>query len=277
MHKIVYMVATEEVSAFEEAFRDEIRWFRSAGCVPTIVMDGPKTGKDFPKAKTVEERRQAKQKHKDKAEALQQRALHTAVAEPERKALAQKAWQQTRMSLRPRSSHFSCATSLCREMGCPVVVARGEAEKLCVEMLPGAIITDDTDVLAMGCRNMLFRARSSRCELIRGDVILETLGWDQDQFRDFCIMCGTDVSDRIPNIGPKRALTILREKGSVSEAVQALRQRGKHPEEDLDRFEGTLPVARAFLTADGGGAEEGQAAACLRRGGEVASGQGEDR
>jgi len=41
--------------------------------------------------------------------------------------------------------------------------------------------------------------------------VLETLGLNMDEFRDFCILLGSDFNDRIPGYGPAKGYKLLEE------------------------------------------------------------------
>lgn len=43
---------------------------------------------------------------------------------------------------------------------------------------------------------------------------------NQEQFIDFALLLGTDFSQRIKNIGPRRALKFIREHGSIEQVIE---------------------------------------------------------
>ena len=234
VHKILYLVNTTDVSTFERACRDQIRWFLGCRSRPVFVFDG-KT----PQAKkqTCAKRRSVKQEYRDKARRATERSMHT------------KAAQYERLALCPDGRHYEAFRRACTSLGCSHLTADGEAERHCVEMencgSVDAIVSDDTDVLALGCRHMLLRVSSSHCQLVDGQVVRDALEMTTPTFRDFCILCGTDVNDRMSRVGPVTAFKLLQSQGSLEGVLSHLREKGQ---QDVDDFEGCLPVARAFLT-----------------------------
>ena len=103
------------------------------------------------------------------------------------------------------------------EIGIPTITADDEAESLAaslaVERIVGAAWTADTDTYAIGCPIVV-----KGFENIGGDIcinavftpkILKALGLNHDEFRDFCIMLGTDFNDRIYGLGPAKSYKLI--------------------------------------------------------------------
>jgi len=99
----------------------------------------------------------------------------------------------------------------------PYFNADMEAETLCADLcIQGkvdAVLSEDTDVLAYGSPVFLTKINTtdSTCIRIRQPHLLETLGLNQDEFLDFCIMCGTDYNKNIYKIGPSKAFKFITE------------------------------------------------------------------
>lgn len=108
-------------------------------------------------------------------------------------------------------------------MGLPWFKAVGEAEKtcawLCKHEYVAGVITTDSDVLAYGTPLFIqnVRVNDDTCKLIRYQDVLDVLDLTPAQFKDFCIMCGTDYNDRIPGIGPAKAYKLLCEYNDLDE------------------------------------------------------------
>jgi 5'-3' exonuclease len=103
----------------------------------------------------------------------------------------------------------------------PTLDSPNEAETmcshLCVHGLVDGVLSNDTDVLVYGTPIFLTRMSlhlNSWTEIVYTDV-LEGLGLTADQFRDFCILCGTDYNKNIPRIGPEKAYKLMLEHGSI--------------------------------------------------------------
>ena len=103
------------------------------------------------------------------------------------------------------------------EIGISTITADDEAESLgaslAVERIVGAIWSADTDTYPIGSPIVV-----KGFENIGGEVhintvytlnILRDLKLTHEEFRDFCIMLGTDFNDRLPGIGPAKSFKLI--------------------------------------------------------------------
>ncbi len=87
--------------------------------------------------------------------------------------------------------------------GIAYVEAYGEADgmlaQLCNENVVDAVVSDDSDLLAFGCKKLLrnFDVHNDEITEYRLDNILETLSLSYSQFLDMCILMGTDFNERL--------------------------------------------------------------------------------
>lgn len=110
--------------------------------------------------------------------------------------------------------------NLCDIMDIPWYDAPLEAETMCADLmkrgLVDAVLSEDTDVLAHGSDLLSkFNTVTKMCVLVRVDDICKALELTYDQFVDLCIMCGNDMNDNIPGIGPSKAYNLLLKHGSI--------------------------------------------------------------
>lgn len=135
----------------------------------------------------------------------------------------------SKQTVRVDRRHNDECKQLLRLMGVPVVESPGEAEaqcsSLCSEGLVYGIATEDMDSLTFGCPRLvrhLMAPASQKVSIMEFDYskVLEELQLTRDQFIDLCILCGCDYTDKIPGIGPVRALQLIQKHGSI-EAVLA--------------------------------------------------------
>jgi 5'-3' exonuclease len=120
------------------------------------------------------------------------------------------------------SEDMKQVAQLCRVLEIPFYIARSEAESmcswLCITGQVDAVVTEDSDVLAYGAAiwisDLDFQGNCMRIQM--EDVLRETK-WTQPQFRDFCIMCGTDFNHRVEKLGPVTAFSLLSRLGSIEE------------------------------------------------------------
>ena len=144
----------------------------------------------------------------------------------------------------------------------PYVVAPYEADAQLAYLerigLVHGIITEDSDLLVFGCKNVLFKldtAAATVTHIARADFAavsapapnnpnaggapsLSLLGWSDAQFRTMAILSGCDYLPSIPGIGLKTAWALLRKHKTVKGMLGALRREGKKrvPKGYLDAF-----------------------------------------
>jgi hypothetical protein len=129
----------------------------------------------------------------------------------------------------------------------PYVVAPYEADAqlayLELSGLVDGIITEDSDLLVFGCRNVLFKldvSTSTVVSISRSSFssINGLLGWSDVQFRAMAILSGCDYLASIAGIGLKTAWTLLKKHRTVENVVKALMRDGKKnvPKEYLKAF-----------------------------------------
>lgn len=114
-------------------------------------------------------------------------------------------------------------------LGVPYLTADGEGEKLCAQMAiegdVNACLTTDSDVLAYGCPFYITEINSveETCSEIELEDVITVLKFDGiNQFRDFCILCGTDYNDNIPKMGPVTSHKLLLECKDIEGMVNKL-------------------------------------------------------
>lgn len=108
-----------------------------------------------------------------------------------------------------------------RNIGIPSIKAPHEAEETCAGLANfGKVMgvwTTDSDAYAMGIPIIIKERRRKDKEIYfsvdYSFAILKELEMDEDQFRDFCIMCGTDFNEKIPKYGPVKCYTLLKKYG----------------------------------------------------------------
>ena len=122
-------------------------------------------------------------------------------------------------------SDFELTKTLFTILGVPYIVADGEAEAycslLCWNDLSYGVLSEDTDVLAYGTKKFLTKLNTTSETVVelRIDNIISSLDITYEQFRDLCIMCGTDYNTNIPRIGPEKGYRLLKKHSSI-EGIQ---------------------------------------------------------
>lgn len=129
--------------------------------------------------------------------------------------------------------HNEDCKELLRLMGVPVIDAPCEAEAQCAELAKKgkvyATATEDMDALTFRTpkllRKLTFAQGKDKQPILEIDceTILSGLGLTYEQFVDLCILCGCDYCSSIKSVGPKTALKLIRQYGSLEKIVAALK------------------------------------------------------
>ncbi len=107
--------------------------------------------------------------------------------------------------------------------------------------LADAILTEDSDLLVFGCKNVLYKL-----DVVANTVIsitrdrfgsvsasvsdpnsISLYGWSDAQFRAMAILSGCDYLPSIPGIGLKTANALLRKWKTVEQVIRAIMLKGK--------------------------------------------------
>lgn len=136
-------------------------------------------------------------------------------------------------------------------IGFPCLTATYDAEKLCtmlcLEKKVDAVYSSDYDNLAMCCPFLLTKHLTKRekgkqvryFEYVQHKHIRKSLELSRKQFLQFCIMCGTDFNDNIPDVGPVKALKYIKNNKKYID---------KHNKLDLESIEETYgEIAEDFM------------------------------
>ena len=206
----------EQTSHIQGMFNRTIKLLES-GVKPVYVFDGrPPEAKDGELAKRQAKRKEAEEK------------LKKAQQEGNTEDIEKYSGMLTKVSRKDCED----VKALLRMMGVPVVEAPCEAEAQCGELVKGgkahAVGTEDMDALTFGAtrqlRNLTFTKKGKDSDKkileITHSRVLEGLELTNSQFVDFCILCGCDYSGTIRGVGPKTALKLIKEHGSIEEILR---------------------------------------------------------
>ncbi|MFQ1020423.1 flap endonuclease-1 [Tardisphaera saccharovorans] len=198
--------------------------FLEKGVWPVYVFDGPAIKE---KRKTIEQRMEVRLA----AERLYREAVETGNEEEARK------YGERAALLTPQM--VDEAKALLEAMGVPWIQAAAEGEAQAAAMVRAgeawAVGSQDYDSLLFGAerlvRNMTVSGRRKvpnenryipvDMELIDLGETLKSLGITREQLVDIGLMIGTDYNDGYEGIGPKKALSLIKQYGSLEEVIKA--------------------------------------------------------
>nr|XP_032637860.1 probable flap endonuclease 1 homolog isoform X1 [Chelonoidis abingdonii] len=113
--------------------------------------------------------------------------------------------------------------------------APAEAEATCAALVKSGKVwctaTEDMDALPFGSLRLIRHLSSkNNCEVEEFSLpdILQKLGMTQEQFVDLCILLGCDYCGKIWRLGPKKALKLLQQHGTIEQVLQNIDPQ-KHP------------------------------------------------
>ncbi|THH19536.1 hypothetical protein EW146_g1654, partial [Bondarzewia mesenterica] len=205
----------------------KVRLLRHHGIEPYLVFDG---GPLPAKRGTESERKQRREENLTRGNLLAAQGRHTQAREYYCKCVdvtPQMAYQFIK-ALRAENVRY--------------IVAPYEADAQLAYLertgIVDGIITEDSDLLVFGCKNVLFKLDAVSATLTcisRADFGsvndtsggLSLRGWSDVEFRAMAILSGCDYLQSIPGVGLKTAWALLRKHRTVENVIRSLRLEGK--------------------------------------------------
>jgi flap endonuclease-1 len=219
-----YKTAPGDVNTVPNGFVKQHKiWTQRYGMTCIFVFDGPSVP-----AKIAEHKRREKARNSMKAK--QQADLEELKAEADDYMTSGNSYElmntQLQMELVKRRSNcvgaaeYESLRQLFTEKNIPFVIGEGDAEKKCAALcLSGEadiVATEDYDVLVCGALRVL-RNVSKSPEEVHLQTILDSLQFTQQQFIEFCVLCGSDFTTYLPNVGPALAYKAIQSYGSIEQ------------------------------------------------------------
>jgi flap endonuclease-1 len=197
-----------------------IRGWLDYNIVPIMVWDG----KSRIEKKNTQIKRQEKQKKREKLdEALD--FLKTCNLKEYESAIKNVRDKLAQMYY-PTRDDTLYISNLAENLGVPNVIAPHDAEAFCASLFSMkkvcAVFSDDSDCYALGIDVMILEWKYQKdgipYYLVSYPwIVRENLGLTTDQFRDFCIMCGTDFNNNIPGIAAGKSYPLIKKYGCIEE------------------------------------------------------------
>ncbi|KAF9975096.1 Elongation of fatty acids protein 2 [Actinomortierella ambigua] len=184
------------------------------GIKPVYVFDGkPPTLKSGELAKRTARRKEATAKQEEAEEIGDTEAID----------------KFNRRTVKVTREHNEECKKLLKLMGIPYIDAPCEAEAQCAALAKAGLVyaagSEDMDTLTFGSpillRHLTFsEAKKMPISEINLSKTLEGLGFTREQFIDLCILLGCDYCDSIKNIGPTRAVALIKEHKNIETILE---------------------------------------------------------
>jgi 5'-3' exonuclease len=196
-----------------------ISLFKLHGIVPVFIFDGKPPDE---KRNTLNRRRHLKhvaemQYNRRLIESAATTATTTMTTENK---AAEEQWLKImrRRFIRISDADFERVWTLMRALGVQYIVAPGEADAMCAQMVlkrkAYACMSDDTDLFVYGCSRVLrhMNLMDETVTLYEMSKILNLLGITMTEFRQICVISGTDYScGRMHGLTLKNALLLFKQ------------------------------------------------------------------
>ncbi|KAM4728436.1 putative flap endonuclease 1 homolog [Anableps anableps] len=150
------------------------------------------------------------------------------------------------------SSQTKDSVELLKCMGVPVIQAPGDAEAQCARLVRAGVVnavaSEDMDTLPFGANVLIRQLNAKRdSEVVEYSLprLLEKLQISHEELVDLCILLGCDYCDKIPGLGPKRALTLIQKHRTIENVVLHI-NRQTHPVPQLWKYK---EARKIFLNA----------------------------
>jgi flap endonuclease-1 len=123
-----------------------------------------------------------------------------------------------------------------------------------------AVSTEDMDTLTLGSPVLLRKLMAPKTAKepvleYNHKRLLEELGLTNDEFIDLCILCGCDYVDRIPGVGPKGALKLIRDHKNIESIIAHLNE---EEAKKANKAEKKAAKDVDIVEAEGGEGEDGE-------------------
>ena len=193
--------------------------FMQNGVTPIFVFDGktPALKAEFAATKRADDASKKALKYKTAwSKVLEYRAINEPVPYDVVKLI------RDNMDSRPRQDAIRRVRDILIALGIPAMQAVHEADHVCSRLVEDGIavaaVTEDRDFLTHGCPRVITEYGGGKGTLICLADVLTSLNMSFSQFRDLCIMLGTDYNNRIRGYGPVKSLNKMRQWISLDHA-----------------------------------------------------------
>lgn len=192
----IYMYRALSDDCLIEGMFQLLSVLRHCGITPVLVFDGKAPAE---KNAVLDERRERRQRAVARRTEIE--TLLVECTDPsDREDLQAELNSAKKAAIHLRRSDVAAVRELCMSMGVAFVDADGEADVLCAQLVNKkhvyACLSEDMDMFVYGCKRVLrYLSLLSRTVVVyEFDQITNTLAMTPTQFRDVCVLAGTDYS-----------------------------------------------------------------------------------
>lgn len=219
----IFLYQFKGSNALLENFYKMIILFRQYHIVPIFVFDGTPPDE---KIEILNKRDETKKIAQKKCEALEfQLQTDDTLDDTEKKDLEFQLKENQKKCIRITNANIRDVKTLMNILGVCFVEASGEADELCVYLVKKkhawACMTEDMDMFVYGCQRVIrcFNLEKGTAHLYTTAEILKNLKMSQSEFREVCLLAGTDYNKSRFNIFSTMGLFykyLRRKRGTIS-------------------------------------------------------------
>jgi 5'-3' exonuclease len=110
--------------------------------------------------------------------------------------------------------------------------AEGTCSYICHANIVDAVLSEDSDVIAYGCKCFLTKINIGNESVNEIDYnrVLKDLDLDEKSFLDLCVLLGTDFNKNLKGIGVENAYKLIKKHG----CIETILEETKHTKESID-------------------------------------------
>ena len=193
----IFMYQYKGTNTLLESMTKMIMLFRDYRVVPIFVFDGTPPDE---KMEVLNERDATKKEAKEECRHLEDQLRQNDLDTSEREKIQNLLSIEQKKCLRITNANIRDVKNLIRVLGVNYLEADGEADDLCVYLvrkrMVWACMTEDMDMFVYGCQRVLrnFNLEKGTMTLYSMMDILKNLKMTQNEFRDICLLSGTDYN-----------------------------------------------------------------------------------
>jgi flap endonuclease-1 len=193
----IYLYKYEAENTLLENMYIMLSIFRHYNIIPIFIFDGKPPDE---KKVLLQKRKEDKKSAQEEYNKLQQHLLHTDKQDTDKQDIIATMDQLKKQFVQMNKEKIESVKSLIRAYGATYYDAPGEADELCallvIKKKVWACLSEDMDLFVYGCSRVLryFSLVSHTVVLYYTKGILNELNMTHKEFKDICILSGTDYN-----------------------------------------------------------------------------------